>query len=163
MKPVLLCFLFVALWSGCLSSDNAGISKRNEMPDTVTVDFLKRVCAINPDDTRHVVLLVNSSFCGSCTEKVRLFLKEIAPLPCRKCFIIANPDSAVTHIAQNARNSTPVSVLPDTLARYDLLNPYSKMYVFQDTHLVYNTSLVEESLPLILNHFLESNHCSANP
>ncbi|HRK29319.1 MAG TPA: hypothetical protein PK239_18730 [Chitinophagales bacterium] len=131
--------------------------------DTLTIGFLQKICNTHKTNEQQLVVVVNPSFCGSCTEKVKQFLQTLSPLACPKCFILSSSDSTVIRIAHNALNSNTLTLLPDSLARYNLLSPYSSVYLFQNNDLVYHTPLIEENLTQIYRYFLSKQYCSANP
>lgn len=145
MKNCFLLFVFCVY--GCNTASQT--KQPQQEVDTLTATFVtQKLCGLVPDSNT-LILLINPSFCGSCTNAIRHFAENMAQLPCRKCLALSAPDSMLQKIAVSAPNTKLVYVPADTLARYNLLNPYSKLFEVQGTKILYHTPLIEEQLPQI--------------
>ncbi|OWY23272.1 hypothetical protein C7N43_04425 [Sphingobacteriales bacterium UPWRP_1] len=153
MKYIVCLFSMFFLWYSCVS--NQTTNTVNDI-DPLTASFVTNKLCKNIVDSNKLILLINPSFCGSCTEKIRQFAQQIMQLPCAKCLVLSTPDSLLQQAVKNSPNTALQFTSADTLARYNLLTPYSKLYFVKDSFIAYNKQLIEEELPFIWQEFTKT-------
>lgn len=157
MKYLGILFAALCLLNSCNTPDST--STYSETIDPITIDFVTQKLCNTVSDSNKLILLINPSFCGSCTNSIRQFAQKIMQLPCHKCLVLSSPDSLLQQAVQTTSNTSLTFVSADTLERFNLLNPYSKLFDIRQNTIFNTYRLIEEKLPLVWKELEESKVC----
>ena len=100
-----------------------------------------------------LVLTINTTFCGSCTQRVLDFYHEEFFNPYRKIFIPDAEEGKFIDEIKNLPNASMQYISLNDQEKGNLFSTYNRIYVIQDGQLTYANNVNDNTLKEISHHF----------